>query len=574
MRSSPVKNQLQLWLHLSLATLAILGGETSHAAAPPRPNIVLIMADDLGFSDLGCFGSEISTPNLDQLAAGGLRLNQFYTTPRCCPTRAAILTGLYPQQADIGDMMEERGVRGYRGELNQHNPTLAEQLRLAGYRTLMTGKWHVSHVYFDGKRQLNRESDMPFWDNKDNWPLQRGFDEYFGAIHGVTSYYDPFSLVRGNTVLETVPKDFFYTDAISDEAATAISKHAKEDKPFFLYVAYSAPHWPLQAPEEDIAKYRATYMVGWDVIRSNRYQRQIELGIIDKTWPLSPRDERVQPWANVKDKAWEANRMATYAAMVERMDQGIGRIMAELKEAGVDRNTLVMFLSDNGACDEVIQPTWYDVPSRTREGRAVKVGNQDHGIMAGPEDVWQSYGPPWANVSTTPFRLYKHFVHEGGISTPFIAHWPAGIAKAGRTSKQSGHITDIMATCVELAGAKRPATFNGGETLALEGSSLLPILQNKKRVSHPPIFWEHEGNRGVRLDKWKLVAREGHKWELYDMEADRTELNDVAAVNAKKVKELAALYDVWAARCKVLPRNQLPPVQRIVPAARTKAAPN
>lgn len=568
--SAPAKI-LRLSLRVSLAIAATLAGWNSDAAEPVRPNIVLIMADDLGYSDIGCFGSEIATPNLDKLAAEGLRLNQFYTTPRCCPTRASILTGLYPQQADIGDMMEQRNVPGYRGELSKSNPTIAEQLRLAGYRTLMSGKWHVSHIYFDGKRQLNHESEVPFWDNKDNWPLQRGFDQFFGAIHGVTSYYDPFSLVRGNAVIETLPKDFYYTDAITDEATADIGRYAKTDKPFFLYVAYSAPHWPLQAAEEDIAKYRSTYMAGWDVTRSNRYQRQLELGIIDKTWPLSPRDERVQPWTEVKDKAWEANRMATYAAMVERMDRGIGQIVAKLKETGVDTNTLVIFLSDNGACDENIQPNWYDVPSRLRDGRAVKIGNHDHAAMAGPEDVWQSYGPQWANVGSTPFRLYKHYVHEGGIATPFIAHWPGGIIKTGTTSRQVGHITDIMATCVELAGAQRPATFKRNQTLALEGRSLLPIFQNKERPS-APIFWEHEGHCGVRVDKWKLVAREQNHWELYDIEADRTELNDLASKQPAKVKEMVALYDAWAKRCNVLPRNQLPPIQRITPAKDTSTA--
>jgi len=536
------------------------------ATNTPRPNIVIILADDLGFSDIGCFGSEISTPNLDKLAAGGTRLTQFYTTPRCCPTRAALLTGLYPQQADIGDMMEARDAAGYRGELNKNNPTIAEQLRLAGYRTSLVGKWHVSHIYFDGKRQLDHESDIPFWDNKENWPLQRGFDEYYGTIHGVTSFYDPFSLVRGNSVIDEKKQDFYYTDAITDEATAGITRYAKDGKPFFLFVSYTAPHWPLQAPEQDIAKYRARYMAGWDVIRSNRYQRQIDLGIIDKSWPLSPRDQRVEPWEKVKDKAWDANRMATYAAMVDRMDQGIGRIMTKLKETGIDENTLVIFFSDNGACDESVQRNWYDVPSRLRDGSRVKVGNEDHTVLAGPEDVWQSYGPQWANVGTTPFRLYKHFVHEGGISTPFIARWPKGMPGHGTLTRQVGHVTDIMATCMDLAGATRPATFNGQPTLPLEGTSLRPILQGKERASSTPIFWEHEGHRGVRSGDWKLVGRNAGSWELYDMHADRTELNNLAAQNPDKVKELTDLYDNWAARCNVLPRDKLPPLRKTVPA--------
>ena len=529
-------------------------------AEPPRPNIVVILADDLGYSDLGCYGSEISTPNLDRLATKGIKLTQFYTTPRCCPSRAALLTGLYPQQADIGDMMQDRGVAGYRGELNKNDPTIAEQLRMAGYHTMMVGKWHVSHVAFDGKRQLNHETDKPFWDNKADWPLQRGFDEYYGAIHGVTSYYDPFSLVRGNTPITSVATNFYYTDAIADQAVADIAGCTNKAKPFFLYVAFSAPHWPLQAPEADIAKYRSTYLAGWDVIRSNRYQRQIQSGLIQTNWQLSPRDERVTPWDKVLDKAWEANRMATYAAMVGRMDRGVGRIMDELKKTGAEQNTLVIFFSDNGACDEVVQPDWYDVPSRTRDGRVVKVGNQNHSVFAGPDDVWQSYGSPWANVSDTPFRLYKHFAHEGGIASPFIACWP-DVIKPGGINRDIAHVTDIMATCTELSGAQPPAEFNGQPTLPLEGTSLMPIFSENDRTNSVPRFWEHEGNRAVRSGKWKLVSHYPNRWELYDMETDRTELNDLAEKYLGTVKQLAALYDEWAKRCNVLPREQLPPIK-------------
>ena len=269
---------------------------------PARPNIVMILADDLGYSDLSCYGSEISTPNIDRLAAGGLQFREFYTTPRCCPTRAALLTGLYPQEAGIGEMMEDRGIPGYRGELNHNCITMAEQLKQAGYDTLMVGKWHVCHIFFDGKKQLNHESDVPFWDEKSDWPLQRGFEEYFGTIHGVCSYFDPFSLVNGNDPVQPGSTNFYYTDVITDHAVVDIDKYAGKDKPFFIYTAYTAPHWPLMAPEADIAKYRERYLAGWDVIRTNRYHRQIELGLIDKSWPLSKRDPRVPEWSKVKDK--------------------------------------------------------------------------------------------------------------------------------------------------------------------------------------------------------------------------------------------------------------------------------
>lgn len=536
------------------------------AMAAPRPNIVLILADDMGFSDLGCYGSEIPTPNLDHLAAGGVRFTQFYNTPRCCPSRAALLTGLYPQEAGVGGMMEDRGIPGYRGDLNTNCVTLAEVLRGAGYHTAMVGKWHLSHIYFDGKKQLNHETDEPFWETKQDWPMQRGFESYYGTIHGVSSYFDPFSLVDGNTPVKPDKKDFYYTDAIADHAVSDIDQLAGGDRPFFLYVAFTAPHWPMQAPEADIAKYRGTYMAGWDVIRSNRFQKEIQLGVVSKDWTLSPRDPRVVAWEHAPNKAWQANRMATYAAMVQHLDQGVGRIVAELQRENISTNTLVLFLSDNGACDEVVHAQYYDVPSRTRDGRAIKVGNGDPDVFAGPVDVWQSYGVPWANVSDTPFRLYKHYTHEGGISTPFIAYWPAVVKNGGGLTHQIGHITDIMPTLVEVAGANYPAKFKSGDIKPMEGQSLLPIFEGRDRAERTPIFWEHEGNRAVHFKNWKLVSRYPGPWELYDIEADRTEQNDLAATHPDKVKELSDLYDQWAQRCGVVPPDELPKPTKITPA--------
>jgi arylsulfatase A-like enzyme len=539
---------------------------------PPRPNVVFILADDLGYSDLGCYGSEIQTRNLDRLAASGIRLSQFYTTPRCCPTRASLLTGLYPHQAGIGAMMEDRGVPGYRGELNRSTPTIAEELRRSGYHTAMAGKWHVSHIHFNGKAQLNFESDEPFWEGKAGWPQQRGFEAFWGTIHGVDSYYDPFSLVSGNSLTKPEGTNFYYTDAIAEHAVRFIEQFADGKQPFFLHAAFTAPHWPLQAPEADIAKYRSIYSAGWDVIRSNRYQRQLELGLIDKKWAMSPRDPRVPAWEGVTNKEWEANRMATYAAMVEHLDRGIGRIMDELHAKGVDKNTLVMFMSDNGACAEVIEPGFYDVPSRTRAGLPIKVGNHDAKVFAGPETVWQSYGIQWANVSDTPFLLYKHFTHEGGIATPFIACWPGTITNGGAISKQLGHVTDIMATCLDVAGAKRTEKLDGQTVPPLEGESLMPIFSGKTAIRKAPIFWEHEGNRAVRSGKWKLVARHGQPWELYDIEADRTESKNLAANEQQKVSELAALYAAWAVRCNVLPPQQLPRPRKTFAASKSFSA--
>jgi arylsulfatase len=537
----------------------LIGALNAEVAKPTYPNIIIILADDLGFSDLGCYGSEIATPNLDRLAKAGQQFTQFYTTPRCCPSRAALLTGLYPQQAGIGHMMEDRSAPGYRGELNDQCVTIAEALRSAGYHTSMVGKWHVTHVRFDGKHQLNFESDKPFWDNQAGWPLQRGFEDYFGTIHGVSSYYEPFSLVRGNTPIRADGTNFYYTDAISDNAVADIQKYAGGAKPFFLYVAYTAPHWPMQAPAEDITRKKSKYLVGWDAIRTNRYRRMIELGIIDSSWPLSPRDSRVPAWPDAPNKEWQVHRMATYAAMVERMDQGIGRILGKLKETKIEKNTLVLFLSDNGGCDEVVQPDWYDVPSKTRDGRPIKVGNNP-AVLPGPDDVWQSYGVPWANASDTPFRLYKHFVHEGGIASPLIAYWPATIQSGGTFTRQIAHVTDIMATCLDAADASYPSSYRGHPILPTEGRSLIPIFHGRTCVERP-VFWEHEGNRAVRLGKWKLVSRYPNDWELYDMESDRTELNNLSGQQLDKVKELVAIYDDWAKRCGVLPWNQIPPVQ-------------
>jgi len=558
------------WLSWGVALIAtgtFLSNDSAFAQPTTnssRPNIIVMLADDLGFSDLGCYGSEIPTPNLDKLAADGLRFSEFYNTPRCCPSRAALLTGLYSQEAGIGAMMEDHGIPGYRGELNHNCVTIAEALRNAGYHTTMVGKWHIAHMYFDGKKQLNFETNEPYWDNKDCWPLQRGFEEYFGTIHGVTSYFDPFSLVRNNTPIRAEGKNYYYTDAIAANAVADIEKYGGGDKPFFMYVAFTAPHWPLQAPAKDIARNQTAYKVGWDVLRTNRYEQQIKLGIIDKNWPLSPRDSRVLPWELATDKNWQANRMATYAAMVERLDAGIGKIYAELKKKKIDQNTLILFLSDNGACAEVVEQSWYDVPSKTRAGKSIRVGETPD-IWAGPENVWQSYGLPWANVSDTPFRLYKHFTHEGGISTPFIVHWPAMIPEKGVITRQVGHITDIMTTCLDAAGVPYPKTYQDHPILPTEGRSLLPIFQGKDREERP-IFWEHEGNRAIRLGKWKLVSRYPHDWELYDTDADRTELNNLATQYPDQVKQMSDLYQEWCQRCGVVPPNQVPPPIKTIPA--------
>jgi arylsulfatase len=510
------------------------------------------MADDMGYSDIGCYGGEINTPNLNGLAAKGVRFTQFYNTARCCPTRAALMTGLYQHQAGVGHMTGDYGYDAYRGDLNNNCVTIAEVLKQAGYSTYMSGKWHVT-------KYIKPEGP------KHNWPRQRGFDRFFGTIHGAGSFYDPNSLTRDNT--QIVPEDgFYYTNAISDNAVKFIGEHRSRsgDKPFFLYVPYTAPHWPMHALPEDIAKYKGRYDGGWDALRAERHRRMIKMGLVRKDWEITPRDEGVPSWADAKDKEWFARRMEVYAAMVDNLDQGVGRIIAELKKTGDFENTLIFFLADNGGCAEeygsrgavkpdpakpvVLKPMGEDElqtrmqPSHTRDGRPVRTG---YGVMPGPADTYIAYGKAWANASNTPFRRYKHWVHEGGISTPLIAHWPARIRSRGKLRHQPGHLIDIMATCVDVSLAEYPSEYKGNSITPMEGRSLVPAFDSKP--------WEHEGNRAVRQGKWKLVSRHPGEWELYDLEADRTELNDLAQKHPAKLAELKSLYESWAERCGVRP---------------------
>ena len=510
-----------------------------HAQAQParRPNVLLMMADDMGFSDLGCYGSEIHTPNLDSLASNGLRFTQFYNTARCCPTRASLLTGLYPHQAGIGHMMEDRKYPAYRGDLSRNAVTLAEVMGAAGYHTWMSGKWHVT----------------PVNQSKHNWPRQRGFDRFFGTIHGAGSFYDPVSLSRDNESIQAEDSDFYYTDAIGANAVRSIEDAAAGGKPFFGYVAFTSPHWPLHALEADIGRYRTRYKDGWDALRLERHKRMIRLGLVDKSWPLTPRDPDVPAWKDAPNKEWEMRRMAVYAAMIDRMDQNVGRIVAALKKTGQFQNTLILMLADNGGCAEVLtdKAAGLHIPKRTRDGRPVRVGN-DPSIMPGRDDGYQSYGIGWANASNTPFRRYKHWVHEGGISSPLIAHWPGIVRRKGSVTHQPGHLIDLMATAADVGGAVYPATFQGKPITPLEGKSLRPVIEGRQRSGHGEIYWEHEGNRAVRQGRWKLVSRHPGNWELYDIDAGRTEMNDLAARQPAKVAELSAKWEVWSKKVGVV----------------------
>lgn len=555
-------------LLLSLALLAALVTRFSlPAATTQRPNILVVLGDDVGFSDIGCYGGEIHTPNLDALARDGIRFTQFYNTARCCPTRASLLTGLHPHQAGVGHMMEDRGHAGYRGRLNRQCVTLAEALKPAGYRSYAVGKWHVTPG--QGPKVLAETN---------NWPLQRGFDRFYGTIHGAGSYFDPSSLVRDNRLItaandpEYRPANFYYTDAIAEHAIRFIRDHARDrkDQPFLLYTAFTAAHWPLHAKDADIARYKGRYDAGYEPIRASRRTKLRKLGLLDDRWvPVPP----AESWDKVADKAFESRCMEVYAAQLDSMDQGIGRIVAELKAHGQFDNTLILYLQDNGACAEgngrgnkptarADQPSlppmasdeqqFGSQPKQTRDGYPVRQGI---GVLPGGPDTYIAYGRGWANVSSTPFREYKHWTHEGGIATPLIAHWPAGIAtgRKGKLETQPGQLVDIMATCVDLAGTAYPGTL-GGETIQpMEGTSLRPAFRGEPLQRTRPLVWEHEGNRAIRDGRWKLVAKENQPWELYDLDADRSESHNLAAQHPDRVQTMASDWDTWAARAHVLP---------------------
>ena len=535
------------------------------------PNIIIMMSDDMGYSDIGCYGSEIQTPTLDRLAANGLRFSQFYNTARCCPTRAALLTGVYQHQAGIGLMTGDKKLPGYRGELGRDVVSIAEALGTGGYRCYMSGKWHVTrHTRPQGP--------------KDNWPLQRGFDKFYGTIIGAGSFYDPATLCRANTFItpendpDYQPETYYYTDAISDNAVAFLKAHAAEsaDKPFFLYVGYTTAHWPMHALERDIAKYKGVYDGGFAPIRDQRLARLKELGLIKPDLKPAPLTDN---WERTPHKDWEIRNMEVYAAMIDNMDQGIGRIVAEVERQGTLDDTIIMYLQDNGGCAEGYgrytpkkpyrtdyKPLGRDglqtkiwTPMQTRDGRAVRTGP---GVMAGPEDTFIGYGRGWANVSNTPFREFKHFAHEGGIATPLVVHWPKGIAESARggIDHQPGHVIDLMATCLDAAELPYPTHFGEHELIPLEGVSLRPAFSGKKLARSDALYFEHHLNCGVRDGDWKLVrygqgGRDAklRDWELYNMVDDRAEQNNLAKAKPEKAAELAAKWEAWAHRAKVKP---------------------
>ena len=519
-----------------------------------RPNIIFILADDMGFSDIGCYGSEIDTPHLDALAKGGLQFTDFHNSPRCCPSRAALMTGLYSHQAGMGMMVSDYGrypYPAYRGDLDENCCTIAEALRPAGYQTLMVGKWHLT----------------PLMIGEHNYPLQRGYDRYYGIIDGAASYFDPGSLTRDNTPISVGADDpdYYFTDALGDNATRFIEDAARSPKPFFMYAAFTAGHWPLMAPEEAIAKYKGRYAGGWDKLRAERHARQLSMGVVDERWELTPRDPRVPEWEMASYHEWEMRRMAVYAAQIDKLDQNVGKIVSKLRQLGIFDNTLIFFMSDNGGnFEEMGRLPTYDIrpphmPYRTKFGQGITPGNVPS-IMPGPATTYASYGIPWGNCSNTPFRLYKHYAQEGGISTPFIAHWPKGISSSGLV-KAIGHEIDVMPTCIDVAKTAYPSTSKAGTPpTPLAGLSLTPLF-NGRELKPRSLFWEHEGNHAMREGNWKLVSRFPYNWSLYDMERDRTEMHDIADQHVDLVKKMADDYEVWAQRVGVQswPMPETPP---------------
>ncbi len=523
-----MKMQILLFVSLFLSNIAL--------AQNKKPNIVIILADDLGYSDIGCFGSDVETPNLDEMAAKGLKMTNFYNASRCCPSRASLLTGLYPHQVGIGDMMNTRPYPAYQGYLNKTSVTIAEVLQQNGYHTIMGGKWHVGQA-------------------KENWPLQRGFDKYFGLIDGANSYFEnrPYrpnqklTIALGNEQF-TPGANYYSTDAYTDYALRFIEENKSNKQPFFLYLAYQTPHWPLHALPEDIKKYKGKFAKGWEALREQRFQKQLQLGIVGPKTKLSPLDKNLRNWGSLtsqEKEEWD-EKMAVYYAMIDRMDQNIGKLREKIKELGEEDNTVFMFLSDNGGSNETITNTGF-----TEEIRAANFK------PASNPTSFTAYGAEGANVSNTPFRYFKHWEYEGGTATPFIAYGP-GIVKSGHISKQPAHIVDIMATCLDLAGVAYPKTYKENSITPTEGISLVPLFKQKKWAGHDALFFEHEGHRAVRQGEWKLVSEyPQNKWELYNLHKDRTELHNLVDKEPDKVQELETLYLKWADRAGVIPFEKL-----------------
>lgn len=508
--------------------------------AAERPNIVLIMADDMGFSDIGCYGGEIETRHLDALAGDGLRFTRFYNTGRCCPTRASLMTGLYPHEAGLGHMVYSNKGPGYEPFLNDQSMTIAEALQGAGYRTMMAGKWHVGH-------------------KKGQWPTDRGFEHFYGIHIHVDSYWKVLKgcPVYHNDQLAIAPtadpvntlhpeQEWYTTDVFTDWSLKFLDEAAGDDRPFFLYTAFNSPHWPLEAPDENIANYTGKYSAGWDELRLQKLAKMKTLGIVNAATKLP--DSGCPAWDSLAET--EQNELAfrreIYAAQVERMDQNIGRIVAKLRDLGKLENTLLMFLSDNGCCAEggMFGYQWE------------KNGRENFADWRKQSARSSSTGEAWSNASNTPFRLHKRWVHEGGIATPLIVHWPKVVTDGGHLTQQTGHVIDVMATCLDAAQVSYSSDHDGKPIKPTSGHSLLPAIREPQTNIARTLFWEHETHSAIRQGDWKLVSIDGTNedaWELYDMRDDRTETVDVAKANPDRTRRMQAAWRAWATQADVLP---------------------
>lgn len=521
-----------------MAPQIVISGELG-SSKPQIPNIIYVVADDLGFSDLGCYGGEIESPVLDRLASNGIRLTQFYTTGRCCPSRASILTGQYPHKVGLGHMTtNDLGRPGYRGVVSSDAKTIPQLLKAASYRSFIAGKWHLGT----------------------DDPTQHGFEEFYGTLVSAKRFFDPLHLIRlpeGRVPKQYAAGEFYATDAVTDHALEFLDKaNETPTKPWFLYIAYNAPHFPLHAPKSDIAKYSERYHSGWDTLRSERLARMKAMGIVAPGTKLSPRSS-YRNYGETEvgvNPAWNslpsnrrldlARRMAIYAAMVDRLDQQFGRVVSYLEQTQQIDNTLIVFTSDNGACFEW-DPFGFDIKSSNQN--ILHTGEMIETM--GEPGTFHSVGSGWANASNTPWRLYKHFNHEGGISAPCIIHWPQQLSEhAGQLKRQPAHLIDLLPTALDVAGIQ---TQDG---LSLPGQSLLTQLDGANDQLHSrTLFFEHQGNRAVRKGKWKLVALDDEPWELYDMSRDRIEGNDLSSSMPELVSTLSRAWDQWAAENQVTP---------------------
>ena len=503
-----------------------------------RPNIIVIMADDLGYSDLGCYGGEIETPNLDALAKGGIRFTQFYNAARCCPTRASLLTGKYPHQVGL----DKNGQ-----SLSRNAATIAEILKANGYRTGMTGKWHLSETkeIDDTQKQLlwlSHRKDSSVFAPLHSYPSNRGFEEHWGVIWGVVNYFDPFSLVHNEEEIKNVPNDFYMTNFITDKSIDLIDEFSKDPNPFFLYVAHTAPHWPLHALPEDIAKYRGVYDEGWDKLRENRYKGLIEKGIINsETAPLA-KNESGKLWAENEEKDSEAKHMEAHAAMIDRMDQGIGKLINKLRDTGEYKNTLILFLADNGASSERGYPPGFDRPGHNRNGKEIIYSHQKYN-RPGDELTWGYLGKAWAGALNAPFRYWKRESYEGGSCSPFIMHWPEGLSGKENTINHGvSHVIDILPTFLEITKTNYPDSINGLRTIPIEGRSILPLIKGEANATRDTLFWEHETGKALRIGDWKISALIGGEWELFNLAKDRTETNNLSQIMPDKLEQMKAVW--------------------------------